>query len=167
MTLFRKVYQHPIFDFGLIVALMAHYTSSTIMYIRRSKTATSGSSKKDDDDPNTKPSNSDHSLSQHHGAMELKTHRYTGYFLSFAVLTHVIVTRMLPMLSLPDPKLYDYTFSTYAQQKLYGPVFGIYNALFGMAGGWHLIYGTRSAIHTLFYDKSVAGTAFPIWRCTS
>ena len=67
------------------------------------------------------------------------------------------------MLVLPDPSQYDHTFFTFAQQKVYGPLFGIYNVLFGMAGGWHLLYGTRSAIHTLFYDKSVTGTAFPIY----
>ncbi len=34
--------------------------------------------------------------------------------------------------------------------------------VFGMAGGWHLLYGTRSVINTVFYDKSVTGMAFPV-----
>jgi hypothetical protein len=32
-----------------------------------------------------------------------------------------------------------------------------------MAGGWHLLYGTRSAIVTLFYGSSVIGKEFPLY----
>ena len=160
MILFRKVYQNPIFEFGLIIALMAHYASNTMIYIRRSKIATTGSNKKSDDAP--EPS-SDHSSLHHRGEIELKAHRYTGYFLSLSVLGHVAATRIFPMIVLADPTQYDHTFIAFAQQKVFGPLFGLYYVVFGMAGGWHLLYGTRSAINTLFYDKSVTRMAFPIY----
>jgi hypothetical protein len=82
--------------------------------------------------------------------------------LSFAVIGHVAATRIAPVFTLDDPSQYDYSFITYAQKVLLGPLFGLYLMLFGIAGGWHLIYGTRSAITTLFLGSSVTGKPFPL-----
>jgi hypothetical protein len=156
MILFRKVYQNPIFEIGLVLSLLTHYVSNTMIYLHRTKIEKSGKLKKDD----TTSTKKDHTS---HGEIELMAHRYTGYFLSLSVIGHILATRILPIIALPDPKEYDYTFLTYAQKKLFGPLFGMYLVLFGIAGGWHLLYGTRSAIVTLFFGSSVTGKPFPIY----
>ena len=47
-----------------------------------------------------------------------------------------------------------------------GYVFHVYLVLLGMAGGWHLIYGTRSALGILS-GSSVEGKPFPFfWLVT-
>jgi succinate dehydrogenase/fumarate reductase cytochrome b subunit len=144
LRLFRKIYQHPVFEVALLVALMAHMASNTMIYIKRQKI--DASSKKEG---GKEPA----------GTMELKGHRYTGYFLSMSIFGHVAATRLAPLFFLDDPSQYDYTFITHAN-NLFGSLFGVYLALLGIAGGWHLIYGTRSAIATL-RGSSVAGKPFP------
>lgn len=151
--LFRKVYQNPLFEIGLFISLLAHMTSNTMIYLHRQKIEQKASAAKKDDDAKAKV--------EPPGYYELKGHRYTGYFLSFAVIGHIFATRILPVFALDDPTQYDYTFLTHAQ-ALFGPVFGVYLMLFGIAGGWHLIYGTRSAITTLFLGSSVTGKPFPL-----
>lgn len=157
MVLFRKVYQNPIFELGLIVALIAHYVSNTMIYLHRKKIEEKSAKLKKNDGTATIPTSSIK------GELELKAHRYTGYFLSLAVLGHVSATRVAPYFVLSDPSQFDYSFATYAQKKIFGPIFGVYLTLLGMAGGWHLLYGTRSAIVTLFYGSSVVGKEFPIY----
>jgi hypothetical protein len=73
-------------------------------------------------------------------------------------MSHVIATRLAPLGILEgDASLYDYGFVKKAAQLLYGGgiFFYAYLLIFAMAGGWHLIYGTRSAIATLL----LSGTA--------
>jgi hypothetical protein len=151
--LFRKIYQNPMFEIGLFVSLVAHMISNTMIYLQRQKMERKANVVKKDDDSKAKVDPP--------GSLELKGHRYTGYFLSFAVLGHVAATRIAPAFTLDDPSQYDYSFLTYAQKVLHSPLFGVYLMLFGMAGGWHLIYGTRSAITTLFLGSSVTGKPFP------
>ncbi|KAG7364189.1 hypothetical protein IV203_037391 [Nitzschia inconspicua] len=43
----------------------------------------------------------------------------------------------------------------------YESLFKLYYIVLGMAGGWHLIYGVRSAMATL-RGRSVQGTTFPM-----
>jgi hypothetical protein len=92
MTLFRKVYQNPIFELGLIVALMVHYASNTMIYMHRTKIEAKSTKLKKNDDLAAKPTPSIK------GEWELKGHRYSGYFLSLAVLGHVSATRIAPFL---------------------------------------------------------------------
>jgi hypothetical protein len=156
MVLFRKVYQNPVFELGLIVALISHYVSNTMIYLHRKKIEEKSAKLKKNDGAVTPTASIK-------GDLELKAHRYTGYFLSLAVIGHVSATRVAPFFVLSDPSQFDYSFATYAQKKIFGPIFGVYLSLLGMAGGWHLLYGTRSAIVTLFYGSSVVGKAFPIY----
>jgi hypothetical protein len=145
LRFFRKIYQHPVFEIALLVALMAHMASNTMIYIKRQK-IDAVSKKEGGKEPA--------------GTMELKGHRYAGYFLSMSIFGHVAFTRLAPLFLLDDPSQYDYyTFITHANSH-FGSVFFIYLALMGIAGGWHLIYGTRSAIATL-RGSSVAGKPFP------
>lgn len=144
LRFFRKIYQHPACEIALLVAVVAHMVSNTMLYIKRQKI--DGSSKKEG---GKEPA----------GSLELKGHRYTGYFLALSIFGHVIFTRIAPLFLLDDPSQYDYTFVNHAY-KLFGIFFPVYLVLFGMAGGWHLIYGTRSAIATLS-GTSVVGKPFP------
>lgn len=157
MGFFRNVYQNPIFEMGLVVALIAHYVSNTMIYLHRKKVEEKSARAKKNDGSAITPTASIK------GELELKGHRYTGYFLSIAVIGHVSATRIAPYFVLSDPSQFDYSFATYAQKKIFGPIFGLYLILLGMAGGWHLLYGTRSAIVTLFYGSSVVGKEFPIY----
>ena len=156
MVLFRRIYQNPVFELGLVVALIAHYVSNGLIYQHRKKIETKSAKKNDD-------ARTSQAASSIKGELELKAHRYTGYFLSLAVLGHVSATRVAPFFVLSDPSQFDYSFATYAQKKIFGPIFGVYLSLLGMAGGWHLLYGTRSAIVTLFYGSSVTGKPFPVY----
>jgi hypothetical protein len=85
-------------------------------------------------------------------------HRYAGYFLGFSIFGHVGATRVAPLLFLEDLSQYDFSFVANAMQIM--PGFSIYLAVFGILGGWHLIYGTRSALATLS-GSSVVVTPFP------
>lgn len=145
LRLFRKIYQNPVFEVTLLLALLTHIASNTTLYIRRQK-IDSASKKEGGKEPA--------------GTLELKAHRYAGNFLFVAVFGHVAFTRLAPLFLLDDPSQYDYTFITHAS-NLFGKLFfGGYLVLFGMAGGWHLIYGTRSAIATLS-GSSIVGKPFP------
>jgi Succinate dehydrogenase/Fumarate reductase transmembrane subunit len=155
MTLFRRIYQNPAFEIGLFIALVVHMISNTMIYMHRQKIERRASKFKKNDDASTT------TKIEPPGTFELKGHRYTGYFLSIAVIGHVSATRIVPFFILKDPSQFDYTFATYAQKAIFGPIFSVYLILLGMAGGWHLIYGTRSAIVTLLYGSSVTGKPFP------
>ena len=149
---FRKLYHNPIFEIGLLASLVAHMVSNTMLYLHRQKIEGRANAIKKNEDSNAKV--------ELPGSLELKGHRYTGYFLSLATIGHVAATRIIPLFTLDDPSQYNHTFISYGR-TLHGPLFGVYMILFGMAGGWHLIYGTRSAIATLFYGSSVIGKPFP------
>jgi succinate dehydrogenase/fumarate reductase cytochrome b subunit len=147
LRLFRKVYQNPVFEVALLVALLAHMASNTLIYLkRRNADAAAFSSKKDGNPPAPV-------------SLELRGHRLAGYFLAASIFGHVAVTRLAPLWLLEDPSQYDYGFIAHAS-NLFGAFFAAYVALLGMAGGWHLIYGTRSALATL-KGTSVTGTPFP------
>lgn len=154
VAFFRKLYQHPIFEIGLFVSLVAHMVSNALVNRHRQKIERRSSALKKSDDSIAKV--------EPPGSLELKGHRYTGYFLSLAIIGHVSATRIVPYFVLSDPSQFDYSFATYAQRAIFGPIFGLYLILLGMAGGWHLIYGTRSAITTLFFGSSVTGKPFPL-----
>jgi hypothetical protein len=145
LRLFRKIYQHPAFEVTLLIALMAHMASNTMLYMQRQKI--NAASKKDG---GKEPA----------GTLELQYHRYAGYFLSLSIFGHVLATRLAPLYLLDDPSQYDYTFVTHATYLFGKSFFGGYLILMGIAGGWHLIYGTRSAIATLS-GSSVVGKPFP------
>jgi hypothetical protein len=151
---FRKLYQNPFFEIGLFVSLVAHMMSNALVYQHRQNIERRSSAVKKNDGSIAKI--------EPPGSLELKGHRYTGYFLSLAIIGHASATRIVPYFILDDPSQFDYSFATYAQRAIFGPIFGLYLILLGMAGGWHLIYGTRSAITTLFLGSSVTGKPFPL-----
>lgn len=74
---------------------------------------------------------------------------------------HIGATRVLPMILLDDPLVFDYTYLTKVIRFFPNYSFAVYLFLLGATGGWHLIYGTRSAIATLS-GSSVTGKPFPM-----
>lgn len=151
LRFFRTFYQHPVFEVGLLIALVAHMASNTVLYLKRQKVHAGAAAKTMHETKKVAGGTE--------GSAELTGHRYAGYFLSASILGHVGATRLAPLFLLDNPADYDYTFLTHAN-ALFGGLFGVYLALLGVAGGWHLIYGTRSAIATLT-GSSVVGTPFP------
>jgi hypothetical protein len=95
---------------------------------------------------------------------ELKAHRMAGYFMGLSIVGHVAATRLAPLYILDDDaSVYNYGFVHAAAHHLGGAPFYLYLIIFAMAGGWHLIYGTRSALATLLGTTSaVANKPMPI-----
>jgi hypothetical protein len=118
--------------------------SNTVLYFRRQKLAS--------------PRQEGKSVA---GSAELTVHRLTGTFLPLSIFGHVGATRIAPLFLLDDPSKYDYSFVTSVTEAIPGYVFHVYLVLLGMAGGWHLIYGTRSAL-AILSGSSVVGKPFPV-----
>jgi hypothetical protein len=135
LLLFRTIYQHPVFEISLVVALATHMTSNTVLYMRRKH------------EPHADP--------------ERTAHHYAGYIMVPMLLGHVIATRIGPLVLLEDPDEYDYSFVSKAVDLLPKYVFPIYLALFGMAAGWHFIYGVYSSV-SLLTGHSALGKPFPM-----
>lgn len=138
MQTWRPIYQHPIFEITLLLATALHMVSNTVIIMKRGKLEAK------------KKVNG-----------ELLGHRYSGYFLAFSIFGHVGATRLAPLFLLDDPSQYDYSFVAKANQLFPSSIFAVYLILFGMAGGWHLVYGTRSALATLS-GTSVMGKPLPM-----
>ena len=143
----RKVYRNPIFEAVLFGSLITHMYSNVCLYMSRNRIA---STVKEDDNKKKKV-----------GTMELNAHRIAGYFLSLSIFGHVTATRLVPMFILDDSSEYDYSFAIDAANHLPGPFFFVYLALLGITGGWHLIYGSWSAIATL-RGGSIRGKSMPM-----
>lgn len=143
--LFRRIYQHPRVEIVIFGSLVVHMYSNTMIYIYRGKLAA-----------DKKEGSATEKIS-----LELKGHRYAGYFLAFSIFGHVAATRIGPMFIMDDASEYDYGFISKANELLPSNLFLGYLVVLGATGVWHLIYGTRSAIATL-RGKSVMGTKFPI-----
>uniref|UniRef100_A0A7S1D1Q7 Mitochondrial adapter protein MCP1 transmembrane domain-containing protein n=1 Tax=Cyclophora tenuis TaxID=216820 RepID=A0A7S1D1Q7_CYCTE len=152
MLAMRIIYQNPVFEVLLLCCLLAHMYSNAGLYMARSKLA---STKKDDDAAKKKKQPLP-------GLTELNAHRYAGYALAVFIFGHVFAVRIAPLLFLPeDPGAYDYSFVAKVYELVPFYIFPIYLSIFGMVGGWHTIYGVRSAIATLS-GKSVVGKPFPL-----
>jgi hypothetical protein len=159
MRQLRVFYQNPVVETCVFLALFTHMGCNTMIYLRRSATeAKIAASKKTDEATSSPPSPK--------ASHELLGHRYTGYFLALTIFGHVLFVRIIPVAVLSDPSAYDYSFITAAYKDHMGMPFAIYLVLLGMAGGWHLIYGTWSALVTLgvlkpstfpFFLKPIAG----------
>ena len=115
---------------------------NTVLYFRRHKLASPGQEGK--------------SIA---GSAELTPHRLTGTFLALSIFGHVGATRIAPLFLLDDPSEYDCSFITSMTEAIPGYVFHVYLVLLGMAGGWHLIYGTQSAL-AILSGSSVEGKPF-------
>lgn len=145
MRFFRQAYQDSVVEVVIFASLFAHMYANTMIYLSRKKLAANKKGAKTIQE-----------------SLELRGHRYAGYFLAMSIFGHVGATRFGPLWLLGDSASeYDYTFITAACDKFPANVFPVYLMLLGMAGGWHLIYGTRSAFATL-RGSSVVGTKFPI-----
>jgi succinate dehydrogenase/fumarate reductase cytochrome b subunit len=142
---FRALYQNSIFEVLLFLSVFTHMYANLSVYKCRQKIR---STKQDDKKPAPE-------------ALELKGHRIAGYIIALSIFGHVTATRLGPILVLDDPSEYDYSFVAKANELVPGYLFLVYLAIFGMAGGWHLIYGTRSAITTLS-GSSTVGKPFPM-----
>jgi len=147
---FRVIYQNPIFEIMLLVTVLAHVYANISIYTHRQKIERHAHKGED--------KSKQHQVA---GNLELKAHRIAGYVLAFSIVGHVAATRLGPMFILEDPSVYDYSFVAKVNDLLPGQFFLIYLAVFGMAAGWHMIYGTRSAISTL-RGSSVLGKPFPM-----
>jgi len=147
MLAFRVIYQHPIFELSLAASLGVHMYSNTCLYLNRSKI--NAQVKKETD--GKKPA----------GSAELTAHRIAGYILSLSIFGHVFATRLGAFIMLPDSSVYDYGFVASVFEVVPFNLFPIYLCIFGMAGGWHLVYGTRSAI-AILTGSSVVGKPVPV-----
>jgi hypothetical protein len=145
MIKFRSFYQNPLFEAALIVSLGTHMYANTMLYMKRSKI--NAKSKKE---PGSKGPE---------GTAELTAHRMAGYYLSLSIFGHVVATRLGSVLMLSDPSMYDYTFLKPPFDG-FTLLFPLYLCIFGVAGGWHLIYGTRSAL-AILSGSSVVGKPVP------
>ena len=139
----RAIYQHPVFEILLATSLFVHFFANINLYLDRNKI------------------NSSTKKRPIEGSLELQGHRIAGYILSIMIVGHVIATRIGPLIVLDDPRSYDYSFIALAISLIPFKISNLFLILFGCAGGWHLIYGTRAAITTLS-GGSVHGKKFPI-----
>ena len=137
----RVVYQNFMIEILLLTSVLVHMFSNTMLYLYRKR------NDKKDNTTNT-PS-------------ELKAHRIAGYIMGFSILGHVAATRLAPLYILSSPSIYDYGFVHTAAKLLGGTPFYIYLAIFAMAAGWHVVYGTRSALATLS-GTSISNKPFPM-----
>ena len=143
---FRAIYQHPVAEVVLFSSLALHMVSNTIVYLKRRKT--DAALHKKYEDHLQKPS------------AELLAHRYAGYVIAVSVIGHIIGTRVAPFVFLEDPSIFDYSFIVAIDQKLPYHFFAIYMIIFGVAAGWHLVYGTTSAL-AILWGSSIHGKPFP------
>lgn len=146
MIKFRSIYQNPLFEAALIVSLGAHMYANTLLYMNRSKI--NAKSKKEAGSKGPE------------GTAELTAHRMAGLWLSLSIVGHVIATRLGSVIVLSDPSVYEYRFLKIPFDAL-PMLFPLYLCIFGVAGGWHLIYGTRSAL-AILSGSSVVGKPVPI-----
>jgi len=142
---FRALYQSSIFEVLLVLSVLTHMYANVSVYKYRQKIQ---STKQD-------------SKKSVAGSMELKGHRIAGYIIALSIFGHIAATRLGPIFILDNPSEYDYSFAAKANELMPGHFFLLYLAVFAMAGGWHLIYGTRSAIATLS-GSSAVGKPFPM-----
>lgn len=143
LLLFRKLYHHRLFESLMTLSVIGHIYSNVALYFKRQADKKEGES-----EPTA-------------GSMERKGHRIAGYILAFGIVGHVAATRFGPMHFMDDPSEYDYSFVAKANELLPSNILLVFLAIFGMAGGWHMIYGIRSALAT-FKGDSVVGKPFPI-----
>lgn len=128
----RVIYQNPLVEVLLAVSVLVHMYANTALYLYRTKENKASSA-------------------------ELKAHRMAGYFMGLSIVGHVGATRLAPLYILDgDASVYNYGFVHAAAHHLGGAPFYLYLIIFAMAGGWHLIYGTRSALATLLGTSVVA-----------
>ena len=150
----RQVYQNPLFETCLTMAIIIHMTSNTMIYLKRQKVEAAGAHKKDGPKVDSPP----------HVSTELQWHRYAGYVLALSIFGHVGATRLAPMYFLGnDASSYDYGFLTTASRR-FGFGFSVYLVVFAVAGAWHAAYGVRSAL-AILQGHSTFGKAVPlVWK---
>jgi hypothetical protein len=152
----RIIYQNPAFEILLLVVLMVHMASNAVLYTNRQKiqkaVAFSG---------RASTSKKEAGAKEPEGTLELKAHRAAGIILGLSIFGHVAATRVAPLFILDDPSEYDYSFVTEANRRFPWNSFSIYLTFFAVAGVWHVIYGTRSAL-AILSGGSVHGTPFPM-----
>lgn len=157
----REIYQHPLFEAQLVLALILHLTSDAVLYLHRKKVEWKRVNKKnDDDDTATADHNKEATKTYTPGSAELQLHRYAGHFLAFMIFAHVFSTRIAALLWLPDPSMYDYTFITQLENKVPYHLFTVLLYIFGAAGLWHLLYGSYIA-SAIITGSSVKGKDAP------
>lgn len=138
---------------SLTAALATHMYSNTMLYLGRCKINAKAKKESGGNDDEKKKK-------QSVGSAELKAHRWAGYMVSMSIFGNVFVTRLGAVWMLPEPSVYNYGFVG-SVFDVFPVVFKLYLCVFGMAGGWHLIYGTRSAIAVLT-GSSVVRKPVPI-----
>lgn len=143
----RSLYRNPVVEGLMAIVFAIHLASNFSMYLARER-INAHAKKEGGKEPTA-------------GKAELFAHRAAGYFLWFGIILHVAAVRLGPLFFLPDPADYDYSFIAAAYNHMPQYVFPGYLFLLGATGGWHMIYGTRSALSTLS-NSTVAGKPFPI-----
>jgi succinate dehydrogenase/fumarate reductase cytochrome b subunit len=162
----RSIYQRPICEAILFLALGLHFLSNAVIYLRRSKIEQHAATKTKD----KKNSTSKSSATAAHipGYYEQKGHRIAGYMLSVFVFGHVFATRIAPVLFVDEGQYSKYDYAAISLAFDHALPYRLLPKLlipFAMAANWHLVYGARSALTTLFGrggHSSVTGTHFPI-----
>jgi len=144
---FRTFYQHPVAETLLFGSLVLHMISNTIIYLKRRKT-----------DAAIHKKHEDHHLVE--PSKELQAHRYAGYVIALFIVGHVFGARVAPLLFLEDPSMFDYSFIVAVNQKLPYNLLATFLLIFGLAAGWHLVYGTTSAL-AILSGSSIHGKPFP------
>ncbi|GKY90421.1 hypothetical protein MPSEU_000015900 [Mayamaea pseudoterrestris] len=142
---FRVIYHNPVYETMLFLSLLVHTTVSAYMVIKRRTEHT-----EDKKEGGLRPA----------GSTERQFHRYAGYVMAASIVGHVLSTRVVGLLFLKNPELYDYTM-IFVENQHFMNTLAAFLVVFGLAGAWHLIYGTRLSI-AILRDKSISGEPFPV-----
>ena len=143
---FRIVYHNPVYEGMLFVSLLVHMAVNAYMVMRRYTQEGS----QDKKEGGLRPA----------GSTERRLHRLAGYILGASIIGHVMSTRVVGLLFLKNPELYDYTMILVENQH-FKNVLAAFLMVFGVTAAWHLIYGTRLAI-AILREKSISGQPFPM-----
>eukprot|EP01099_Mayorella_cantabrigiensis_P006991 TRINITY_DN603_c0_g4_i1.p1 TRINITY_DN603_c0_g4~~TRINITY_DN603_c0_g4_i1.p1 ORF type:complete len:249 (-),score=52.78 TRINITY_DN603_c0_g4_i1:41-787(-) len=110
----REVYKNPFFEFVLFGSIVAHASSSLLILAKRK--------------------------AQSHLPLQLKLHRYAGYFVMAAIGGHILGTRGNEILEgiTPDFSLISFTVD-------YIPGMSVYYAIFSISALYHMMFGLRQA----------------------
>ena len=149
LHMFRTVYHTPLYEFTMIASVLVHLTVNGYMVVRRyTQEGSQGESKKEAG--GLRPA----------GSTERQLHRLAGYVMGASIVGHVLSTRVVGLLFLKNPELYDYTMILVENQHFKNTL-AAFLMVFAATAAWHLVYGSRLAI-AILREKSISGQPFPV-----
>lgn len=141
LTKFRTPYQNPpICEFVVGLVALTRIQANCSLYFVSSKIKAKNKNEAGGKEPK--------------GKTERSAQRIAGYILGFA-------TRLGALIFLDDASAFDYKYVGTAYSLAPLSSFPIYLCIIGVAGGWHVVYGSYSAEATLS-GSSVIGKAMPL-----